>query len=326
MKKKYLEKDEYHLWDDFVKQSLQGSIFSYTWYLNALAVKYTILCVFDKNESIFAGIILAKNHINTYSNPMLDKYLGVLFKQEETLSQKIISRQYKAMELLAKELKRYQSFDYYFHPEFKNWIPFYWNGFAQQTRYTYQINLTQEIDELHKKFHGNLKNDIKNAIKLGVSIKRDIEFEGVYSIVEKTFRRQGSKAPFDKLKLKDFISKLNSEKSLVSFGAFDSNDFLISVCGLVFDEKASYLLLNGIDINKQIRGANALMIFEAIKFIKKKNIPKFDFEGSMLPGVEQFYRRFGGDLMPYFQIWNDNFFNYFKTKAKKTYKRFRYGR
>jgi len=67
------------------------------------------------------------------------------------------------------------------------------------------------------------------------------------------------------------------------------------------------------------------MLLESIKYFQGK-CELYDFEGSMLPGVEQFYRRFGGELTPYYRIWNDNFFNYTKSKAKKIYKKLRYGR
>jgi len=325
----YLDKEnrsKVEQWNDFVSKSPQGSIFSRSWYLDALVVDYNLLCVVNNYDEILAGIILAKNQIKTYSNPLLAKYLGVLFKNEDKLTQKKVSKQYKTLELLSKELKKFKSFDYYFHPEFNNWIPFYWSKFTQQTRYTYQINLKYSFEEIEKRFHGNLKNDIKNALKMGVNIKRDIESLSFFEVINKTFKRQGSKSPFNRNKLMNFIELLSKKEHFVSFGAYNTVGELISVCGIVSDEKSTYFILNGIDIEKQVRGANALMIMEAIKFSKNRSLQIFDFEGSMLPGVEQFYRRFGGDLVPYYRIWNDNFFNYSKTVAKNIYKKIRYGR
>jgi len=315
---------DYKKWNEFVETSPQGSLFSTTWYLDALGVEYEILVVEEK-EKIKAGIVLAKNEINTYANPMLDKYLGILFSNENGNRQKIISKQYKQIELLTKELKDIKSFDYYFHPAFDNWIPLSWQGFTQQTRYTYRIDNSNPLDDIYKNFHGNVKNDIKNAQKEGIAIKENISFDEIWTLVNKTFIRQGSKSPFNREKLQKFISKLKEKSAFVSFGAYDTNNNCIAVCGIAYEDKSSYLLLNGIDIEKQVRGANAYMIYESIKYFHNK-CRFYDFEGSMLPGVEQFYRRFGGDLTPYMKIWNDNFFNYAKTKAKKLYKKMRYGR
>ncbi len=322
---KKITKDRYTEWNNFVDKSKQGSIFSKTWYLDALQVNYEILIIEDKSI-IKTGIVLAKNEINTYANPMLDKYLGVLFLDEQGNQQKIISKQYKYMETLAKELKKIKSFDYYFHPSFRNWIPFSWQGFTQQTKYTYRIeNHKNTLNEIKKQFHYNIRNDIKNAIKERVEIKEDIPFETLWVVINKTFIRQGSKSPFNKEKLSYFIKILKEKKAFVSFGAYDKNGVCIAVCGVVYDKKSSYLLLNGIDIEKQIRGANTYMLDESIKYFHDR-CDYYDFEGSMLLGVEQFYRRFGGELTPYMRIWNDNFFNYAKSKAKKIYKKIRYGR
>ena len=325
MQVRYITEDDHQEWDKFVEKSPQGSIFSYTWYLDALQVKYKIL-VIKENDLIKAGIVLAKNQINTYANPMLDKYLGVLFGDIKGKHQKVISKKIRYMEKLVDKIKSLKSFDYYFHPNFDNWIPFHWKGFTQQTRYTYRINLFEKsADRIFNDFHGNLRNDIKYAQKNGVKIKTNIPFDDLYMLVNKTFLRQGSKAPFAKHKLCDFILKIKENGSIVSFGAYNNDKTCIAACALVFDEKSSYLILNGIDINNHVRGANTLMLYNSIKhFIGKCEY--YDFEGSMLPGVEQFYRRFGGELTPYMRIWNDNFFNYFKSRAKKFYKKIRYGR
>jgi len=254
MQIKKIESNDYEKWNNFVKISPQGSIFSLTWYLDALGVVYEVLAVLDANANILAGIVLAKSQINTYSNPMLDKYLGVLLKDEILpISQKALSKQYKAQDFIITELKKYKSFDYYFHPNYTNWIPFYWNDFTQQTRYTYRINLNDNIDNIQKKFHGNLRNDIKNAIKNDINIIRDIDFNSFYDIIDKTFLRQGSKAPFDRIKLGSFVKKMTNKGCFHSFAAQDNNGDILAVCGIVHESKSSYLILNGVDIEKHIR-------------------------------------------------------------------------
>lgn len=325
MQIEYLKKSDYALWNRFVDNSNEGSIFSKSWYLDALHVEYKILSI-KKDAQIVSGVVLAKNEIKSYSNPMLDKYLGILFLKEEGNQLKITSKRYKYMELIAKEIKEITSFDYYFHPSFTNWIPLSWQGFTQQTRYTYQIdNRTKSIEEIESGFHLNIRRNIKNSLKHKVIIKENIPFEDLWEVVNKTFLRQGSKSPFRKEKLRLFTQELIKRDAFRSFGAYDKENNCLSVLGIVYENKASYLLLNGINIEKEIRGANAHIIAHSIKYFHKK-CNHYDFEGSMLFGIEEFYRKFGGELVPYMRIWNDNFFNYAKTKAKKIYKKMRYGK
>jgi len=52
-----------------------------------------------------------------------------------------------------------------------------------------------------------------------VLVKSDINFNTLYDVVNNTFLRQGSKAPFNKKKLQHFIEMLIVEKRFVSFAA-----------------------------------------------------------------------------------------------------------
>ena len=325
LKAEILSSAFFEKWNSFVNISPQGSIFNLSWYLNSLKLDFKILVVFDSNRKIIGGIVLVKNEINFFSNPIFVKHLGVLFAND-SIKHKENSLRYKISILLIEQLKKYKTFNYYFHPKYFNWIPFYWCGFSQETRYTYQLDLTKSSDVIYSFFHEKLRNDIKNAVNSDIKIIESPNLNLFYSTINKTFLRQGSKAPFSKEKLISFIEQINVYSSFTSFAALDNDNNTIAVCGYVFFNKKSYLILNGIDISSNIRGANALMIFESMKLLQDRGITVFDFEGSMLPGIEQFYRRFGGELVPYMRIYNDNFINYFTPKLKKLYKKIRYGR
>ena len=44
-------------------------------------------------------------------------------------------------------------------------------------------------------------------------------------------------------------------------------------------------------------------MWEAIKFTKEElGLNQFDFEGSMVPPIELFFRKFGGKLTPYYTV------------------------
>lgn len=40
-------------------------------------------------------------------------------------------------------------------------------------------------------------------------------------------------------------------------------------------------------------------MWRSILFAKQTGAQVFDFEGSMQPGIEKYFREFGGDLIPY---------------------------
>ena len=72
---------------------------------------------------------------------------------------------------------------------------------------------------------------------------------------------------------------------------------------IVWDERIGYYLLGGYDPKESHHGASAIAMWEAIKFTKEElGLNQFDFEGSMIQPVEQFFRKFGGKLTPYYTV------------------------
>jgi hypothetical protein len=69
---------------------------------------------------------------------------------------------------------------------------------------------------------------------------------------------------------------------------------------IAWDEKRAYYLLGGYDHSAKSNNAVALAMWRAIQFTATDlKLPEFDFEGSAIPAVERFFRKFGGTLTPY---------------------------
>ena len=99
----------------------------------------------------------------------------------------------------------------------------------------------------------------------------------------------------------------------------------MAVAGLIYDQHATSLVINGFDPVIMKRGANELLIFECIKFAKAHS-KFFDFEGSMLEPIDSFYRKFGGDHRPYYKIYKNNVLNFALEKGIYWYKKLKYGK
>ena len=81
LKIKILDPGQYDEWDQFVSRSEQGSIFCYSWWLNAATKSnFKIYAVLEKNE-IVAGFPAALDANNKINEPPLTHTLGVLYRQ-----------------------------------------------------------------------------------------------------------------------------------------------------------------------------------------------------------------------------------------------------
>ncbi|MDI6740189.1 MAG: GNAT family N-acetyltransferase, partial [Candidatus Edwardsbacteria bacterium] len=70
----------------------------------------------------------------------------------------------------------------------------------------------------------------------------------------------------------------------------------------IHDATTAYYLLGGYDHASKHRGAGAAALWAAIGHAKGIGLKRFDFEGSMVPQIERYFRGFGGTQTLYLTI------------------------
>lgn len=177
--------------------------------------------------------------------------------------------------------------------------PFIWKKFRIKPRYTYQIDLTQDEKLIYSSFSPERRNDVSKAVKDDVTVKLVFEYDELKYLVGKTFENNNIK---NLSKLADSIfDNFATPDNSIALVAYQSNR-PIACSFVVYNSKIAYYILGGYDRKNRHHGAGALCIWEAIKATKERNVNVFDFEGSMIPSIESFFRGFGGELVPFFQV------------------------
>lgn len=320
----YLQSTEYEEWNEFVDHSPQGSIYAKTWYLDAIGYPYRI-GVLRNNENIQAGIILTKNELNTFSNPLFAKYLGILSRAINSKYETRLTTEKEWIELIIENIKHIKTFDYTFHPNFTNWMPFYWKGYKEQTRYTYILENLRDIDRIFADFKGTVRTDIRKALKHDLAVKTDVDVDRFYEMNKLAFKKSRGGIPFSFKRFWRLYESLLKKQSIKLFAITDNKDNWHAIAGVVYDENSCNLILNASDPRFLDLKGNSLLVFETIRFASK--ISKvYDFEGSMIEPIERFYRAFGGKQVRYFSIWKNSFINMLKKDTIKICKDFLYDR
>ena len=117
----------------------------------------------------------------------------------------------------------------------------------------------------------------------------------------KTFERQGLRNPYSIEFLKRFdkaVKEHNAGKCLIGK---DSEGNIHCASYYVFDNHWVYQLMSGTDPNFKRSEYKTLLVEKAIQYACETH-RGFDFEGSMLEGVEEYFRKFGANQDPYFKI------------------------
>lgn len=299
-----LEQNKYDDWDKFVTDSPQGTLFHKSYWLRASGQEFRIYGYF-KGEELFGGLPIicrSKLRFKYASNPPLTPYLGIIFNENNAKYVTKISNEKEISRAIAARIK--DDFDliyFQFTPFLTDLQPFIWEGFSSRVRYTYLLEL-DDLKGIWKSMDSSKRNHIRRAKKDGIYVESGVDFEEMFALVKKTFDRQDKEAKFRTTAFR-YNEILSQKGQCQSFLARNKEGKAIASVYIVWDEKRSYQLLAGYDPVEVHSGASASAIWEAINFTKEElGLNQYDFEGSMIEPVEQFFRKFGGKLTPYYTV------------------------
>lgn len=178
--------------------------------------------------------------------------------------------------------------------------PFIWSNYKVIPNYTYRINLSQSIDQIKSQFDSKNRNAINKAVKEEVVVfENHLNNQQLFDFFSNSLNTTGANVYQTELK-NIFLQFANTSNSF-SLTA-KKGDVVLGNVFCVYDKNACYYLLGGIDKSSGIQGINNLLLLKSIEKAKELGCSVFDFEGSMLKGVEKFFRSFGPELFPYYTI------------------------
>lgn len=184
-----------------------------------------------------------------------------------------------------------------FPAAFSDMQVYIWNNFKVIPNYTYHLPL--DHTDPFTKFSSEKRNSIRRAEKHGIEVVQTNDYALVRALVQKTFHRKQkdlSSALIDAI-----LFRFATTENSYAFVAYQNQK--PSACAFcIHDHKTAYYLLGGYDENNKHHGAGAMCVHRSVVHAQKLGLNLFDFEGSMLPEVEKYFREFGGTLTPYYTI------------------------
>lgn len=235
--------------------------------------------------------------------PPLTPYLGpyLVYPDQQQKKPQRYAFEKRVLLQLIEELPGFFFFQQRWRIENQNWLPFYWNNFRQSTFYTFVLSDLSEETALFEQFRPALRNKIRIAESIYriVSIHDPALF---YEINQPAFQRRSIPVPYSKVLLQQVSEALLKRQSIKFYFAKNARtDEPEAAIFLAFDQNYAYLLATGRKLHSH-SGAVPLLIWQALKDLKHAK-RQFDFEGSVMPGVEQFFRSFGGQMRPYYRVY-----------------------
>lgn len=177
---------------------------------------------------------------------------------------------------------------------------FIWQNFKVIPNYTYHISLNKSLADIQAGFDSKNRNIISKVLKEQPEISLNQESPSDLSIFfTKALGKSG--ASIYNQELQQIFETFADFQGAFHFSVRSSAGILAAVY-CVYDQQTCYYLLGGTARESGINGLNNLLLLKAIEKAQALNCVRFDFEGSMLPGVEKFFRSFGPELVPFYTI------------------------
>jgi hypothetical protein len=154
-------------------------IFSQPWWLDAVCPDQWDVVLIEKSNNIIASFPYYKTKIrNIFTHigmPPLTQKLGpyIVYDANKTTEYKKIGYEHEIYDAIIDALPKSDSFAINFDWKYKNWLPFYWRGFKQTTRYTYILDDISNYDYIIGNFAKNKKQKIQKAKNL-LDFKTDL--------------------------------------------------------------------------------------------------------------------------------------------------------
>lgn len=289
------------------KTDTPPSLFSQPWWLDAVAPEHWCDVRIESGGKLVARLpyVVHEGRLGKHlTMPPLTQTLGPWIDDGEGKLCTRLGRQKELMEALIRGLPEFATFQQNFHYTIANWMPWYWAGFSQTTRYTYVLDDLSDLDCVFSGMSSGTKRNINKARKR-VSVEDADSLDEFLALNELVFRRQSLSMPYTP----EFVHRLDSacksrgqRKILV---ARDASDRPHAAVYLVWDDDSAYFLMGGGHPELRESGAMSLCLWEAIRFAARV-ARRFDFEGSMLEPVERFFRGFGGSPRPFYSVSKSN--------------------
>lgn len=293
----------------FCKKEKGVPIFSLPWWLDIVCGKdnWDVILIEKGNEVIATFPYYFRKHgmLNFYSieMPILTQKLGPFIKYplKQGYTSKL-SFEKEVMQKIIDLLPKYDTFNVHFDYVFSNWLPFYWRGFQQTTRYTYLIKDLTSEDSIFNSFSSNKKTDIRKAEKNAI-VKYDLDCEKFIEFYIAALKKKGQNLAYPKAILRELILKAYLKKNgriIYSVGV-NNPDQILGAIFFVWDYKSVYSLVTAFDISHNNIASSSLLFYQIMKDFKNSGLI-FDFEGSMVEQIERSYNKFGTIQVPYFRI------------------------
>lgn len=264
-------------YDNCIQNSLNSRIYAFSWYLDIVTDNWDAL-VYNEYEAVMPLPIRKKYGINYIYVPPWVQQLGLFSKYE--IDKQLIH------DFLNSIPRKYKLVDINFNSK---------NSFQHKKvllKDNYILNLEKSYEDLRMNFSKSRKWRINQAQKLDLKIVEEDNIDTLIEVFKNNKEKEIGKSIFDFSTLKTLVKKLQSiDKVKVQYIKSKKNE-LFGGAIFISDKNRITYLFSAINNEGKKNQAMSFLIDHMIQINANSKLI-FDFEGSMIKEIANYFKSFG---------------------------------
>jgi len=304
------------IWDNFVTNSPQGSIFCRSAFLDALGVEYDLWFVEENGQPQAGAVILRRNAEPILAPYLFTLYQGLLFAgQSRTLPPHSRPKlTLEVTETLLKDLsERYDRLSFCLHYATEDLRGLQWfhyhephlGQFKMEMYYTGLIDLTAspDLETYLTTIRTTRRYEYRKALREGLTFEVSQDIDTLESLYRLTFERQGIELDADVLKRMRTITAAALSKG---FGELmlcrDAAGVAASATLFLHDERCGYYLIGANHPDYRNSWSGTFLVLENIRRCQVRGLKWVDVCGINSPNRGDFKTSLNAVPTPYFVV------------------------
>jgi hypothetical protein len=291
-------------WYGLAVEGRGATVFHEEWFLNELGARQ-LLCVSSLAKGLSKGRLLAclplfegedgRMEQSSLSSP----YAGPVFGWPRSRDTRTSLVERRLMGAIARSLQcHYRCVSFSLSPQITDVVAFLRAGFVPEVRYTYVVDVSGGAGQCASRMSPRRRTDLARARKCGLTVTEDANLQ-LFDVARAVrWAPCANYADSTRTLLRRAIS-CNRGRAFVAL----SSGLPVAGLFLVWDRLRSYTTHAWLHEDAARTGASTLLYLEAMSFTRERlMLDSVDLEGSVVPGVEEFYQSFGGLQTIYFRL------------------------
>lgn len=272
------------------------AVFSSPQWLGALPRGSVRVAVFDAGaSSAFLPVTVGRRRgVPLVGNPAMTPWIEIVGGSSGSKRSAIIGDVHTSGAAIALALRRLGVVRLRLQRSSPSWLGFHWAGYIGNARISYVLGGSSS--DAWSAMKGKTRTAIRASARNGLLVRpvNPAELNDVVSLFTGHAASKGFVHALRPEQLRTFVAETERNGLSTVRGAFDAEGDLVGAAFFADDQRTRTYLIGAQNANGNRVNAMAGLLWSAIEETLDGG-KTFDFEGSMLRGVEEFVRAFGGE-------------------------------